>query len=89
MTQADQLIDRLAIRDLLENWVVWHDAADWERFSTVWHDGGCMITTWFQGTGDEFIKASRERFNRGVRIPHFWEAAPLMSKEIAQSLRQK
>ena len=30
-----------------------------------------MITTWFQGTGDEFIKVSRERFNRGVRILHF------------------
>lgn len=71
MAPADQFIDRLAIRDLLENWVVWHDAADWERFSTVWHDGGCMITTWFQGTGDEFIKASREQFNRGVRILHF------------------
>ena len=42
MASADQLIDRLAIRDLLENWVVWHDAADWERFSTVWHEGGRM-----------------------------------------------
>jgi len=30
-----------------------------------------MMTTWFQGTGDEFIKVSRERFNRGVRIHHF------------------
>ena len=71
MAPADQLIDRLAIRDLLENWVVWHDAADWERFSTVWHHEGRMIATWFQGTGDEFIKASRERFNRGIRILHF------------------
>lgn len=30
-----------------------------------------MTATWFQGTGVEFIKASRERFNRGVRILHF------------------
>ncbi len=29
--------DRLAIRDLVENWVVWRDAGDWERFATVWH----------------------------------------------------
>src|SRR5258706_4834094 len=64
-------MDRLAIRDLLENWAVWHDAADWERLSTVWHEGGRMITTWFQGTGDEFIKVSREEFKRGVRILHF------------------
>jgi hypothetical protein len=70
MAPAEELIDRLAIRDLLENWAVWRDAADWERFSTVWHEGGRMMATWFQGTADEFIKVSRERFNRGVRIQH-------------------
>ena len=26
--------DRLAIRDLVENWVVWRDSGDWERFRT-------------------------------------------------------
>jgi hypothetical protein len=71
MAPAKELIDRLAIRDLLENWAVWRDAADWERFRTVWHDGGCMMTTWFQGTSDEFIKMSQEGFDRGVRILHF------------------
>ncbi|MGX1230728.1 hypothetical protein AB7M71_003820 [Bradyrhizobium japonicum] len=71
MALTEELIDRLAIRDLLENWTVWHDAADWERLSTVWHEGGRMITTWFQGTGDEFVRVSRERFNGGVRILHF------------------
>jgi SnoaL-like domain len=40
MAPAEELIDRLAIRDLLENWAVWRDAADWERFSTLWHEGG-------------------------------------------------
>ena len=32
--------DRRAIRELVENWVVWRDAGDWERFRTVWHDDG-------------------------------------------------
>jgi hypothetical protein len=50
---------------------VWRDAGDWERFSTVWHQGGRMMATWFQGTADDFIKVSRERYNRGVRILHF------------------
>ena len=27
-----QLLDRLAIRELVENWAVWRDAGDWERF---------------------------------------------------------
>ena len=68
---AEEEADRRAIRTLLENWVVWRDAGDWTRFRTVWHDDGRMMATWFQGTGDEFIRVSREGFERGVRILHF------------------
>jgi hypothetical protein len=63
--------DRQAIRDLIENWVVWRDAGDWERFAGVWHDDGRMMATWFQGPASEFIRVSREGFARGVRILHF------------------
>jgi SnoaL-like domain len=65
------LFDRLAIRDLLENWVVWRDAGDWERFATVWHAEGWMSATWFQGPAADFIRVSREGFAKGVRILHF------------------
>ncbi|GLR87320.1 nuclear transport factor 2 family protein [Bradyrhizobium iriomotense] len=65
------LLDRLAIRDLLENWVVWRDAGDWERFATVWHAEGWMSATWFQGQAADFIRVSREGFAKGVRILHF------------------
>ena len=66
-----QLLDRLAIRDLVENWAVWRDAGDWERFATVWHDEGWMSATWFQGPARDFIRVSQEGFARGVRILHF------------------
>ena len=69
MEQA--LLDRLAIRTLVENWVVWRDAGDWERFRTVWHDDGRMMATWFQGTADEFIAVSKSGFEKGVNIQHF------------------
>ena len=62
--------DRDEIRDLIENWVVWRDAGDWERFATVWHADGWMTATWFQGPASEFIKVSREGFERGVNILH-------------------
>jgi SnoaL-like domain len=65
------IADRTAIRELIENWVVWRDAGDWERFRTVWHDDGWMMATWFQGPADEFIRVSREGFERGVSILHF------------------
>ncbi|SFI95787.1 nuclear transport factor 2 family protein [Bradyrhizobium sp. cf659] len=66
-----QLLDRLAIRDLVENWAVWRDAGDWERFATVWHDEGWMSATWFQGPARDFIRVSQEGFAKGVRILHF------------------
>ena len=63
--------DRDEIRDLVENWALWRDAGDWARFRTVWHDDGVMNATWFQGGFEEFIRVSREGFDRGVRILHF------------------
>jgi len=63
--------DRLALRDLVENWAVWRDSGDWARFRTVWQDDGVMMATWFQGTADEFITVSRKGFEQGVSILHF------------------
>jgi hypothetical protein len=67
----DQSIaDRLSIREAVENWVLWRDAGDWERFATVWHPDGWMTATWFQGPATRFIEVSREGFERGVNILH-------------------
>jgi len=65
------LLDRLAIRDLVENWAVWRDAGDWERFATVWHPEGWMSATWFQGPAADFMRVSQDGFAKGVRILHF------------------
>jgi hypothetical protein len=62
--------DRMAIRDLIENWVLWRDARMWDRFRTVWHKDGQMWATWFQGSYEDFIKVSQEGYDRGVRIMH-------------------
>jgi hypothetical protein len=63
--------DRTAIRDLVQDWAVWRDAGDWERFASVWHDDGVMMATWFQGSADEFIRVTKEGWARGVSILHF------------------
>jgi ketosteroid isomerase-like protein len=63
--------DKLAIRELIENWAVWRDAGDWDRFATVWHDDGVMMATWFQGPAREFIRVTKEGWAKGVSILHF------------------
>jgi hypothetical protein len=63
--------DELTIHQVVENWALWRDAGDWERFGSVWHDDGWMTATWFQGPATRFIDVSRDGFNRGVSILHF------------------
>lgn len=67
---STEMVERLEIRELLENWVIWRDATLWDRFRTVWHPEGQMWATWFQGTAEEFIQANIAGFAKGVRILH-------------------
>ena len=68
---GSQIEDDRLIRELLQNWAIWRDAGDWERFRTVWHPDGRMMATWTQGTGDEFIEISKQAWAKGVSILHF------------------
>ena len=68
---SPELQAQLQIRQLIENWAVWRDAGDWDRFRTVWHDDGVMMATWFQGPFETFIQVTIEGWNKGVSILHF------------------
>lgn len=63
--------DKFQILETIQNWALWRDAGDWERFRSVWHDDGWMTATWFQGPASEFIKVSKAGFDKGVSILHF------------------
>jgi hypothetical protein len=65
------LLDRYALRQLVENWVIWRDAGFWDKFRTLWHEDGRMMATWTQGSVDEFIAMSKEGWAKGVSILHF------------------
>jgi hypothetical protein len=67
----DDMRDKLLIRELVERWAVWRDAGDWDRFATCWHPDGVMMATWFQGPFHEFIRVTREGWDKGVSILHF------------------
>ncbi len=62
--------DQLEIRNLIESWAIWRDSGDWERLRTTWHEGGIMKTTWFVGTGQDFVTGSQAAFNRGIEVLH-------------------
>jgi len=68
---TDEMLERLTIREMIENWALWRDACLWDKFRSLWHDDGRMMATWTQGTADEFIEMSKQGFARGVRILHF------------------
>jgi hypothetical protein len=67
----DLTLDKLALRELIDNWAIWRDAGFWEKFRTVWHDDGRMMATWTQGTADEFIEMNKQGWSKGVSILHF------------------
>src|SRR5213596_1593084 len=67
----DALRDKHEIVEAVQNWALWRDAGDWERFRTVWHDDGWMSATWFQGPAAKFIEVSKAGFDKGVSILHF------------------
>ncbi|HSS69752.1 MAG TPA: nuclear transport factor 2 family protein [Casimicrobiaceae bacterium] len=82
------LIDRLRIREVVQNWALWRDAGDWERFRTVWHPGARMMATWFQGSAERFIEVSREGWDKGVSILHFLGGSTIdvaVERAIAQT----
>lgn len=62
--------DQQAIRQLIENWVLWRDAGDWDRLATVWHPEGRMMTTWNQSSATDFITRSRSAWENGIKVLH-------------------
>src|SRR5215831_16604946 len=71
MASSKDLLDRLTIREIVENWALLRNARRWDRFRELWHEEGRMITTWIEGSFEEFIKGSQAGYDKGVRFLHF------------------
>jgi hypothetical protein len=67
----DIAADKRAIREIVDQWVIYSDGGDWERFAELWHDDGWMSATWFQAPAAEFVRRRREGWEQGVSIIHF------------------
>lgn len=88
MTQPD-LMSAAQVRKVIEGWALFRDVGAWDAFASVWHDDGWMTATWFQGPFSEFIRVSKEGFERGVQIAHFLGATPAPSRATGRSRRPR
>jgi hypothetical protein len=68
--EASDREHRAAIRDLLENWVIWRDSGDWDRFATVWDADGVMSATWKQSHAADFIRGCQQGWEKGLNVLH-------------------
>lgn len=66
----DSASDRIAIRELIEQWMIWRDGGEWDRFATLWHPRGWMTATWFQAPATDFIARSRAAWDGGLTVYH-------------------
>lgn len=62
--------DTYEIRALIENWIIWRDTGDWDRFATLWLPEGRMMTTWVEASAQDFIAGGRRAFNEGMKGMH-------------------
>src|SRR5262245_12522208 len=91
MASAKELLERLTIREIVENWALLRDARRWDRFRELWHEDGRMITTYIEGGFEEFIKASQAGYDKGVRFLHFLGGTTIdlkRNRAIAQTKRR-
>ena len=65
----DLFADKLAIREIVENWVLYRDAGDWERFATVWHSGWLDDSHLVSGTSEGFYRSQPQTFRSGRQHP--------------------
>ena len=87
-TTGDATADRIAIRNVVESWVLARDSANWDWFREQWHDDGYMMATWFQGPKEDFIRVSQEGYEKGVNILHYTGASQSVvrgSRAISQT----
>jgi hypothetical protein len=72
------MLDQFEIRTLIENWVLWRDSGDWDRFATLWHPQGRMVTTWSQSPAPEFIARSKRAWESGaLKVLHGLEGTTI------------
>ena len=91
MSDHRTLEDRLAVRQVIEDWVLWRDSGDWERLAQLWRPDGFIVTTWCEATAQEFIARGRGAWAAGAKVLHTLDGSHIVvegSRAIAWTKMQ-
>jgi hypothetical protein len=61
----DELADMLAVSQLISWERHWRDRGQWENMRSAYHPESLVRVAWFQGTGFEFVEASKGMHRQG------------------------
>jgi SnoaL-like domain len=64
------VVERDAIRNVIAEWALARDTAQWEKLRSLYAPDATMQTTWFEGSADEFVERSAKGFGRSARAQH-------------------
>ncbi len=66
----DPILERLAIREVVDNWALWRDTGQFDLLRSTFHEDGVFRATWFNGPFSQFLVASEAAWKRGGRSMH-------------------
>lgn len=67
---VEQATDITAITQLVVRERESRDLCLWNRMSSCFHEDSYVDISWFQGNGKDFVKASQDMYERGMRAKH-------------------
>jgi hypothetical protein len=63
-------LDRVAIQELVQRERAARDMQQWDVMAAAFHPDSSVAISWFQGTGPEFVAASKKASARGILSFH-------------------
>lgn len=72
--EADRLrmwCDKQEIGELVQRWSLGRDQGRWDELAATYHPDARMTVSWFDGTGHDFVAASRARTANGAFNKHY------------------
>ena len=63
-----ELLDRVAIADVIQRERAARDSALWDEMATYYHPDSTIEVAWFKGSGEEFVRLTKQNWRSGGNI---------------------